>query len=682
MKYICQPSGATARDPDRVYFDAGRCTEHLRQWAKDCRLVTAAFFFWNSGVELQTNQEGLMRTLLYQILFQATELIPLVSPHLWEALCLFDHNSLVQDCTKTEVEQMFVRLLEIVPADIRLCCFVDRLDEFQGDPALLIELVKRMVDNPNIKMCVASRPWTAFEDAFHQKPRLLLEDLTKGDIKSFTTSKLMKEVAFRTIQQFDPIVTENLIDFVVRKASGVFLWVSLVVASLIVGMRDGDRLCDLQKRLEELPTKLEDLFASMIASLQPDHLAHAAAIFELMQSQPDPPSVLLLSFADEESHQSALKRLVKPLEKDEAAIMYDSLRRRLKSRTMGLLEVSTPAGHDIDLDRDLGFSPAALWRSSVQYLHRTVRDYLRREDVHTQFRKVLDPRFDVHFSMCVGQLCALKTMHKTQVVGTRGTFSQHFYDCVSLFMQHASQLREDSGVMIVPLLDDLDQSAVAILRRDLGPPRARRGNPPDHRAPGQWVKLYNLEEYRSHAPDLVAIACHYGVTPYVAARAPSKTPGSPALLSEVIDDSRHHRYRGLNLSVPTFSCLLAKGYTLDETLEYETGWKLLIRRLAWCQGLEDKAKEAACLQAAELAFRAGNPLPARTSPALWRLTSQLLEDRGTGAHNLRAAYDKLEEIYRTISIPPSQQPNRLRLRMAELRRFFRRLAGLATEEGY
>lgn len=402
MKYIYQSSAATTRDLRGTSLDAARCTDHLQKWAKDGRLVTATYFFWNSGVELQANKEGLMRSLLCQILFQTTDLIPCQSPHIWEALCLFDHDAHVADFTDAEIRHMFDRFLEILPPDMRLCCFVDGLDEFQGDPKLIIELVKGMMSNPNVKMCVASRPWTAFEDAFHEKPWLLLEDLTRGDIKSYKTSRLMKEVAFRTYHQLQPTRTEDIIDFVVNKASGVFLWVRLVVDSIIVGTRDGDRLSDVQERLYELPSELEDLFARMIAGLKPKYLRHAARIFELIRSQSDPPSVPQLSFADEESHKSALNRSVKPLDNGEAAVMYDSLRRRLKSRTMGLLEISRPT--EATQDMDPGISSAFVWRSSVQYIHRTVRDYLNQEPVYAQFKKVLDPAFDPHLSMCVGQL--------------------------------------------------------------------------------------------------------------------------------------------------------------------------------------------------------------------------------------------------------------------------------------
>ncbi|KAI1418856.1 hypothetical protein F5Y12DRAFT_789534 [Xylaria sp. FL1777] len=64
MKFIC--SHATTM-------------ELLRVWAGSKRLITAKFFFWNAGTLLQKSREGLLRSLLFEILRKCPELIPRVS---------------------------------------------------------------------------------------------------------------------------------------------------------------------------------------------------------------------------------------------------------------------------------------------------------------------------------------------------------------------------------------------------------------------------------------------------------------------------------------------------------------------------------------------------------------------------------------------------------------------------
>jgi hypothetical protein len=67
------------------------CKESLKKWACDSKIVTASFYFWNSGSRLQMSQHDLFRSLLCQLLGQDRETIPFVSPIRWETLCLFNN---------------------------------------------------------------------------------------------------------------------------------------------------------------------------------------------------------------------------------------------------------------------------------------------------------------------------------------------------------------------------------------------------------------------------------------------------------------------------------------------------------------------------------------------------------------------------------------------------------------
>jgi hypothetical protein len=53
-------------------------------------------------------------------------------------------------------------------------------------------------------------------------------------------------------------VQQALIDNILEKASGVFLWVKLVVEEITIGLDDGDTGQELQERLDSLPPELED----------------------------------------------------------------------------------------------------------------------------------------------------------------------------------------------------------------------------------------------------------------------------------------------------------------------------------------------------------------------------------------------------------------------------------------
>jgi hypothetical protein len=59
--------------------------KYLQEWAGKMDLQTANFFFWNSGGALQKSQEGLLRSLLYDVLGKVPELIPILFPAEWAA---------------------------------------------------------------------------------------------------------------------------------------------------------------------------------------------------------------------------------------------------------------------------------------------------------------------------------------------------------------------------------------------------------------------------------------------------------------------------------------------------------------------------------------------------------------------------------------------------------------------
>ena len=60
--------------------------------------------------------------------------------------------------------------------------FIDGLDEFSGVHSELVDLFKSISSLANVKICILSRPWLEYEDAFVHNPRLVLQDLTYSDI--------------------------------------------------------------------------------------------------------------------------------------------------------------------------------------------------------------------------------------------------------------------------------------------------------------------------------------------------------------------------------------------------------------------------------------------------------------------------------------------------------------------
>ncbi|KAM0549877.1 hypothetical protein ACHAPJ_009124 [Fusarium lateritium] len=215
-------------------------SKHLRVWQKKDKLVRASFYFWNSGSNLQMSVNGLLQTLLYDCLKQLPSAIPIVFPERWELLRLFGKHDPWQ---LEELEEALRYLIQGTDLGAKFFIFVDGLDECSGNLSSLIIFILGLCESSShVKMCVASRPWAQFEDSFKKHPHLLLQDLTKEDIARYVASNLGANEGFRELAEREPECAKQLRNEIARKAEGVFLWVNLVVASLLAGLTDGDGL--------------------------------------------------------------------------------------------------------------------------------------------------------------------------------------------------------------------------------------------------------------------------------------------------------------------------------------------------------------------------------------------------------------------------------------------------------
>ncbi|KAI0535892.1 hypothetical protein GGR58DRAFT_477563 [Xylaria digitata] len=100
----------------------------LQSWAGGRRLITASHYFWNAGTEMQKSHQGLLQTLLYQILE--------ADPSLCDVLCPEHHHG--TPWSMQELTTAFERLSTTSKVTSMFCCFIDGLDEYQGPEETLI----------------------------------------------------------------------------------------------------------------------------------------------------------------------------------------------------------------------------------------------------------------------------------------------------------------------------------------------------------------------------------------------------------------------------------------------------------------------------------------------------------------------------------------------------------------
>ncbi|KAI1291312.1 hypothetical protein F5Y03DRAFT_42285 [Xylaria venustula] len=339
--------------------DSPGTREALRQWSSPSEPVISSHYFWIFGTPMQKSKEGLLRTLLFEIFRQYPSLIKVVCPERWESD--FSSSAAAKPWSTAELRHVLDQVTS-PEIGVKTCFFIDGLDEYNGDHLEVSEEILRLSRLRNIKWCISSRPWNVFHDAFgsDRSQHLCLHNLTKRDIRRYVQDRLMPHPRWqRLVDQTS--YDSQLIEYIAEKSHGVFLWVALVTDKLRNGLTNDDDLSDLSSRLARFPSDLESFFDHILQTVEPFYHEKMAGTLRLARAAEKPLSILFYEFHDIEYRDVEYFLHVKRYQADrEKESIRDRVDRRLNAYCKGLLEVHG--------DR-------------VEFLHRTVADYLSIPDV-------------------------------------------------------------------------------------------------------------------------------------------------------------------------------------------------------------------------------------------------------------------------------------------------------------
>ncbi|KAK7986964.1 hypothetical protein PG988_001952 [Apiospora saccharicola] len=346
---------------------------HLRRWSRRLPVLVVSYYAWIAGHSLQKSWDGLKRTVLYQALQALStrpDLISLVSPRRWTLAEALPYSRRFPIWETWEMEESFDRLLKICGQAINVVIFIDGLDEFNLSPTEVVKLIKEITSiSSSVKICVASRPWTEFDDAFGKVPLLQMHLLTLEDTKLFVAGQLDENQGFQEIRNIYPKQADEIKEEIVTKSRGVFLWVSVVVQSLLISLSEGESIHDLQATLESLPSDLSSLYDVIWARIRDRNRRDGSWMIQVVAAAQGPLSCFSMWLADESrTTRVNVKRL--PVNVKVHASL--SLKRRLASRTRGLLEMTG------DIEKVVDFS------------HRTARDWSQQSERPFNLRNSTD----------------------------------------------------------------------------------------------------------------------------------------------------------------------------------------------------------------------------------------------------------------------------------------------------
>ena len=423
-------------------------SEYLREWAgPSAELVLISWFFWAAGSPMQRSKEGLFQSLLFQILRRCPQLIPVVCESRWQDDSKYGDKS--DPWTLEDLDDAFVSITNQRMPAIRFCIFIDGLDEYDGRPDDIVDRLQLLAKAESIKLCLASRPWTPFREAFAEgrcDGSLLLERYTKRDIERFVKDILENDKRFTQAERADKRYG-MFVNEVIERALGVFLWVYLVVKELLKGLGERNKLEDLQAKLDTMPDSLESYFKQMFNRIDKAHRTESAKVFLLTTHAAQPLSVVCYRYLENEHREPgyALEARVEPMSTKQLGLVHEDVRNRINFLCKDLLEVNETL-----TDQRLDYQ--------VDFLHRTVKDFLIEKDMHQDLvQRATDnntTKWDAHQALCFVELARAKSLPLRSNIQKRLNVLFSLIDAL-MFYAHEVEIEQKAPQTV--LLEQLDR---------------------------------------------------------------------------------------------------------------------------------------------------------------------------------------------------------------------------------
>ncbi|KAK0615107.1 hypothetical protein B0T17DRAFT_498541 [Bombardia bombarda] len=477
-------------------------SRHLSCWAESSDLIAVRYYAWNAGLSMQKSWEGLMRTILFQSLEQRPDLIPLVSPRRWALFQVLKATNRFPPWELWEVQESFQALLTQCWASIKIFLLIDGLDEFDLAPGEVVRRIRDLTETSasSLKVCLASRPWTEFDDAYGENPMLRMDSLTQDDMAVFVEGKFRDNKGYTELMQLYPTQMTQLTIDIVSKAKGVYLWVSIVVNELLEAMTEGRTIADLQATLKSLPSDISDLYDTIWSRIPSHHRADASMMIQVVKVACGTLSWFTLWLAEE--CQSS-KVDVHTLSPEIRYYARKALRRRLATRTRGILELTYCSW--TWNDGYAGFS------------HRTARDWAKQPSVWQLLCSAY--KGDPYLTLLHAEM-VLMSDKETNLINHSNT---SFWHAVTRTLFYASQVRSPAHEgELVTILDAFDEAATQSYRlaQDNWPIYLRLRKPTDHWSSKQDSGGHRLALHNT----FLGMAAQFSLLPYIRAKfAPNRS---------------------------------------------------------------------------------------------------------------------------------------------------------------
>lgn len=331
------------------------------------KAVVASFYYSAREGAAETSHTHMLQALLYQILLQETE-----KTYPFFQSVFRDKREQMQPWQFEEMKRIFVSLCRSHSDSLRFYLLLDALDESdKGGIPEVISLLKKVTNSEaKLKVLVASRPSSTISSrlvgsGYH----LVLEDKNKKDIEEMIGSSL------GFLQNSDRTTFEWISSYILSRARGVFIWVSLMISDIKRLAEHGWSEAELKAQVEALPVSLVPYYkriTSRLALQEPARVDEGIRMLRWVVYSERPLTIDEFRDAAATSKLNTLEPLVISTSRLKAHRLkqLEDVSKRVMSNCGELVEIKHP------FER-AGKSPNEDPGDVVQLFHETVREFFK-----------------------------------------------------------------------------------------------------------------------------------------------------------------------------------------------------------------------------------------------------------------------------------------------------------------
>ena len=176
----------------------------------------------------------------------------------------------------------------------------------------------------------------------------------------------------------------------------------LVVRSLLNGLTNADGIPELQRRLNSLPGDLEEYFQHILDTIDPFYKDRTLSALQLAVETSKPQPFMIYSFLNQTNANFAMDKTFSWPSSEPYALVrqLDHTRRHLDAHCKGLLEIT--------LSDDA--PPCLCCHATVDFLHRTVKDFLTSDSMPITSKLREHTSFDPSMFLCKALVARLRLL--------------------------------------------------------------------------------------------------------------------------------------------------------------------------------------------------------------------------------------------------------------------------------